>query len=163
MTAIVIDTETTGIPKNKFKDWSECYSVQISYIIIDKKYNVMNSKKFFIKDPLHPSLQSSFKIHHIDEETRNSQGIDILDFLNTFKNDIIENSVKMIISHGIYFDIGLLLMEMKRNQFDPSFMRKIMFLDTKNSKLYSKIDNLSGSVKKHNLSVNYEGNPHDSL
>ena len=160
---IILDTETTGVPKDKYNDWSECYIVQIAYIIISKDYQILSNKNYYIKDEKHKSCKTCLNIHHISEELRNEQGIDIKEFLEIFKNDIIKNNVKFIVSHGTDFDIGLIIQECYRNEFNYDFLKNIKYFNTKLSSKYDKIRHLEGSVKKYNLKIEYSGNAHDAM
>ena len=160
---LILDTETTGVPKDNYKDWHECYAVQIAYIIINKDYKVLTSKNYYIKDLEHVSSKESLRVHHIDETMRNSKGILIKDFLELFRNDIKKNNVKFIVTHGTDFDIGLLIQECYRNDFNYDFLRDIKYFNTKLSSLYHRDKRLEGSVKRHHLQVDIIGNAHDAM
>lgn len=163
MSALIIDIETTGVPKFNYKDWTECYAVQIAYIIISKDYNILTSKNYYIKDLEHKSFSYAYKIHHIDEDFRNSKGISIIDFMNEYKHDIKKYNIKVIVSHGIEFDIGLLIQECIRNGIDYKFMKNITYCNTKLSNLYVKDRGLEYSVRKNNIKIEYNGTAHDAL
>lgn len=163
---LIFDTETTGVPKNYWKDWNECYAVQIAYIIINSDYKILKQYSTLIKDDKHPSLPEPLLIHHITEEMRNEKGILINDFFDIFKKDINDFDVKNIVSHSSYFDIGLLYHEAIRNNYNVSFMKNLTIYDTKLSPIYTKTApqvNLSRCVEINELPINFVGTPHDAL
>lgn len=160
MSICVLDTETTNIPK--YNKWNGCYVIQLAYIIIPKESsdaeNVILQKSFIIKTPV-PSSSDSEAIHHIKWERVQSEGIDCKNVLMEFTNDLKENNVEIIMSHGIEFDIGFLMKEFERNHINPSFFETFKFYNTKNSPLYhSQKGGLSTVVK-----TSFKGNPHDAL
>lgn len=163
MSLLFIDTETTGVPKKFWKNWDECYAVQISYVITDKEFNQLDAKDYIIKDSLHKSSEESLSIHKITEEQRNAKGILINRFFILFKQDIEQYNVKHIIAHGILFDVGLLLHEAIRIGRDLDFFANMDYYCTKKSPLYVKQKGLSGTIAKYNLKVNSNGNPHNAL
>ena len=162
---LIIDTETTGVPKNDWKDWSECYAVQIAYIIVDNDYKIIKSCNELIKDTNHPSLPEPLSIHHITEEMRNEKGISIYEFLYSFEQDIRDFNVKNIVSHSTYFDVGLIYREAFRNNYNIAYLNRLSFYDTKLSPIYikSRPANLSRCVELNELPINYVGKPHDAF
>lgn len=160
MSICVLDTETTSIPK--YNNWNGCYIIQLAYIIVQKDLlkdeNVTLQKSFIVKTPV-PSSNESEAIHHITWERVQSEGIDCKNVLMEFAKDLKENSVEIIMSHGIEFDMGFLMKEFERNHINPNFFRSFKFYNTKNSPLYhSQKGGLSTIVK-----TSFKGNPHDAL
>lgn len=160
MSICVLDTETTNVPKH---GWTGCYIIQLAYIIVPKDSletddNVILQKSFIIKSPV-PSSKESEEIHHITWERIQSEGIDCKNALIEFAKDLKENSVEIIMSHGIEFDMGFILKELVRNNINPNFFRSFKYYNTKKSPLYH--------TQKGGLSTfattTFKGNPHDAL
>ena len=163
MSILFIDTETTGIPKEHWKNWDECYAVQISYVITDQDYKQLDAKNYLIKDTLHKSSAESLNIHHITEEERNAKGILINRFFMLFKQDLEQYEVKNIVAHGIYFDIGLIFNEATRNGLEIDTFADYNYYCSKRSPLYVKTKGLKGTVEKYKLPILYNGHAHDAL
>lgn len=109
---VIIDTETTGLnPEND-------QIAQLSYIILDKHNNVIDSKNYY------------FQVDSMDENAEKIHGLSVsmlreLSLGKTFKDNIYEiyhdiNSADLVISHNTNFDIEFIINEFKRagKEFD---------------------------------------------
>lgn len=129
---MVMDTETTGIPKRKkggypkYTDLAEydcARLVQLSWAIYDKNMN-------FIKVADHTILPEGFiinneNIHGVSFEIANMVGEKVVDVLDIFANDL--KLVTAIVGHNIEFDINIMLSEMTRvakNELIAEFKKK---------------------------------------
>lgn len=164
MSYLFIDTETTGVPRNNFKNWDNCYPVQISYIIFDSNQNEILTRNYLIKS-IFKSCEESLKIHGITYEERNKKGIDINNVLKAIKEDVEAFNVKNIVSHGVLFDIGLLFYESYRNGADVKYLLKdVNIFCTKRSTLYIKEKHLNGTIEENKINMqNVKGHAHDAL
>lgn len=120
MKLLVFDTETTGLPTNKYectrahwyKHWG--HIVQISWIIYDVENNkVVDVRDHIIKLGDDIELpQSSINIHGITRDKMNENGVKFRDVLNDFIDGL--NVCDMIIGHNIVFDVNMVRAEMLR-------------------------------------------------
>lgn len=139
MKLLILDTETTGLPKNRN---SSIYStdewpnvIQISYIVIDTR--LQDEDKYIITDKVNtyikitfPIPQDSIAIHGITDDILNTKGVDIIYALNILNNTI--NECDLIIGHNISFDKQLLIVENIRHNIISSFPKKPSFCTMKN-------------------------------
>lgn len=163
---IVFDTETTGVPKNNWNDWSECHLIQIAWLLVDTQFNIISSKSFIVKNGNRfNSSEEALKIHHITDEFREKNGTTFNEVISYFINDC--KKCDGIICHGALFDIGLLINESIIYNVDISEISNIRVFDTKLSDKYIGLSlNLSNTVKKisPNFTVNIDGiKEHDAL
>lgn len=142
MHVLVFDTETTGLPKTKnissdtLHLWP--HIVQFSYIIYDIESNIITKiKDSIIKIPNTIEISEDVsKIHGITNEISSTKGINIVDIIEEFFEDL--NNVDHIVGHNISFDINMIKSEVNRIILNDSFLdKKIKFqnylqiLDTK--------------------------------
>ncbi len=110
---LVFDTETTGVPINKWKNWDQCHMIQISWIIIIGT-SIKTVRKFFIKnDYRFNSTKASLQVHNISDEEREEKGVYFNEAFTQFCKDITDKDLD-IVCHGTDFDIALLVRECKR-------------------------------------------------
>lgn len=109
--ALIFDTETTGVPKNSWSDWSNCRLIQLAWIVVDESFNVLNEQNFIINDTSYSSPQDVIDIHHITEQMRLDYGVEANLALNAFIYDC--SKVDVIVSHSNPFDIGVIYNECK--------------------------------------------------
>ena len=117
---IVIDTETTGLPKtkgfNNYHDpkYSQYYDssrlIEIGYIIFNNKGEKIKSNSFLIK-PNKFLIKNTF-IHGITHKDAVTNGIELNEGLNILNEDL--NNIKTIVAHNILFDINIILSEAYR-------------------------------------------------
>ena len=163
---IVFDTETTGVPKNNWSDWSECHLIQSAWLVVDIHFNIISTKSFIVKnDNRFNSSEGALKVHHITDEFREKNGITFYEAISHFLNDCKKSNG--IICHGALFDIGLLVKESIIYNVDISELSNITVFDTKLSDKYVGMSlNLSDTIKKisPNFVVNVDGiKEHDAL
>ena len=117
----IIDTETTGLPKqpgygryflhSKTSAYDSSRMVQICIMEYDrdmryiKKYNwIIKPKGFSIKNE---------KFHGISEKRANAEGVDISTVINLLKSKI--SNIKLIVAHNVSFDVNVIGSEIYRN------------------------------------------------
>jgi DNA polymerase III epsilon subunit-like protein len=118
MKILIIDTETTGLPKNRvsiYNSESWPYIIQLSFILFDvDNLNIIYKFDEYIKISENIDIsEESIKIHKITRNKINSSGIDIKYALNTL--NIILEMTDLIIGHNISFDKQMLMVEFIRN------------------------------------------------
>ena len=147
-----IEMKTTGKPSYDWSDWSNCYIVQVVYIITQGD-RVIKNYDTIVNNMFHTSDQKHLNNHHITEQIRIQQGISIIDFFKEFEKDINNFDVKNIVSYSIFLNIGLLLKECLRNNIKIDFLSKLRYFDISFSPLYNSIKpiNLEKCIATYNL------------
>ena len=163
---IVFDTETTGVPSDGWKDWSECHLIQIGWIIADENFKPVATKSFIVKNGgQFNSTPGALAVHHITDGYREAHGVSFATAIREFMNDCANCSG--IVCHGAMFDVGLLIKDAPIYGFDISGLRGITVYDTKRSEHYAGLYmNLAETV--HKISPTYAvpmngANAHDAL
>lgn len=120
---LVIDTETSGLPKN----WQAPYSaennwpyiIQIAWIVYDQHHQEVKRENHFIYDPSIAIAPSATDIHHITKEFLAANGEDKSAVLKLLLQDL-KVFKPLIIGHFIEFDLQMLHVELHRTgQFNP--------------------------------------------
>lgn len=142
MKILVIDTETTGLPKNRTSiyntdNWP--YIIQLSFILFDtNNLNIIYIFNEYIKISENINIsEDSVKIHKITKNKTNSCGIDIKYALNIL-NTILKNT-DLIIGHNISFDKQILMVEFIRNNILSKLSNQKYFCTMKNYTNFCKI------------------------
>lgn len=175
---LIIDTETTGLPKtkgyNKYYHYSEndkydsSRMVQIAWKIFNKNLDCIKTKNYIIKRD-NFSIENS-KFHGITNSISETQGENLeFIFYDLFK-DIL--NCKLIIGHNIDFDSNIILNHSYRvNNINFIIKWNLIekFCTMKKSKNILKINSKFG-YKYPNLSETYKyfykkdfENPHNAL
>ncbi|WP_185877678.1 DNA polymerase III subunit alpha [Blattabacterium cuenoti] len=127
---LIIDTETTGLPKfyDKFfcKNWPRI--IQLSWQVHDKIGNLIEFNNFIIKPKDFDIPFISFKIHRINNEFAHKYGYDLNYVLDIFQ--LTFNKYEYVIGHNLEFDIKIIEKEYYINKKEISFKKK-KILDTK--------------------------------
>jgi DNA polymerase III epsilon subunit-like protein len=124
---LFIDTETSGLPKTK--GYNQYYSpkdldkyqtariVQISWVVTDYKGNIISQHDYIIKPNNFIIPEDSIKIHGINNEKANKEGLQITSVL---KNKLYPDlkTCNKIIGHNIFFDNNIIKSELYRNKMD---------------------------------------------
>lgn len=114
---LVIDTETSGIPKNwrlpysDDKNWP--HIVQIAWIVYDENFTEVKRENHYLKDDNFSISKTSIEIHKITHEFLQVNGEDKQDVLLKFIADLSKFQ-PLIIGHFIEFDFHILNAEFFR-------------------------------------------------
>ena len=114
---LVVDTETSGLPKN----WKASYTqennwphiIQIAWIIYDEHYIEIQRKNHYIKNPDIALDVASQKIHRITHDFLEANGASGLEVMMEFKKDI-DQYKPLVIGHFIEFDFHMINVEFSR-------------------------------------------------
>jgi len=128
MKALILDTETTGLPIKRiakisdYNNWP--YIVQISWLICDIETATIESVKDYIVklDEGMTIPEESTKIHGITNEKMRAEGRDIKEVLEIFINDF--NAATFIVAHNLNFDKTIIRVELHRNNSPNVFADK---------------------------------------
>lgn len=106
--------------------------LKIDYIILNSKnLEIIKRKSFYVRNyNIHNTVQ--FEVNNkINDDYRNENGISFLEIAEFINNDILENKVKYIISHGTDVNYNLLLIEYERNMLNLDIFKNIIIVNTK--------------------------------
>ena len=124
---IIIDTETTGLPKSRgyghtpnyteLNNYKDCRLVQIAWIICDNEGDIKSQKSFLIKPNGFVVPESATKIHKITNKNAVDNGIPFELMVAELSESIKYWKPTKIIAHNLKFDINVLLSELHRNNY----------------------------------------------
>jgi hypothetical protein len=113
--------------------------LRIDYMILKPKiqksriidFEIIKKAFYYVKNyNIHNTVQ--FEINNkINDDYRNEHGRTFLEIAEFINNDIIENNVKYIISHGTDVNYNLLLIEYERNMLKLDIFKNIIVINTK--------------------------------
>jgi DNA polymerase-3 subunit alpha len=126
MKVLLIDTETTGLPKKRQSYVVEpnCWPdiVSISWCVYINK--VKSSKKTYIIKPKWDIPEDSVKIHGISKERAEREGVPLNRALDELKADLV--GVDRVIAHNLDFDKNVILAAYKwRLKTDTFFWPRV--------------------------------------
>ena len=151
---LFVDTETTGVPNNRYSDWSQCRLIQLGLLVKNRNLEVMHEECITLAyDGTNSSSPESTAIHGItDEERLNATpGIDACkQFLRLgMKCDVL-------VSHGNAFDFGVIFRECLLYNLDISCLIGKTVVNTKQSEHYRGFrENLQQTVQRINPEWTY--------
>lgn len=113
---LFIDTETTGLPKDRNEAFFESenwpYIVQISIILLDSDMNKIGERDYVLTPENYTIPQDSTKIHGITNEYAKKFGTNRKLVLEDMR--ILLQTVDYVIGHNVAFDISILKAELYR-------------------------------------------------
>ena len=116
MKILFIDTETNGLPLNKYAPYTITeywpFIIQISWQIIDSdSWSVIKEEDLFIK-PRGKWNSEAERIHQIPESIANKFGKEPREILDKLYSDIQQSTI--IVAHNLSFDKTVILAEIQR-------------------------------------------------
>ena len=117
MKVLVFDTETTGLPKDRFASFKDTHLwphvIQLSCVLFDTESRALKKENHIIKIAPEVELtERSVEIHGITRERSECEGIDIAEAMRLFKTLCGEADV--IAAHNISFDKSMMMVESQR-------------------------------------------------
>jgi DNA polymerase-3 subunit alpha len=125
---IVLDIETTGIPKrvsgfysnpSDLSLYDSARIVELGYYIIDKNNVKIKEVEYLIKPENFVIPEEVVKIHGISQEIATKKGISIKHALAFLYLDLINYECNTFIAHNVEFDKNILLSECYRLDYQP--------------------------------------------
>jgi DNA polymerase III subunit alpha len=168
--ALIIDTETSGLPDTRNLRWGvypdyrdlEKYDgariVQFSILITDTKFKYEDVKDYIIKREGFEITNENF--HGISNEISDTVGVDF----NTVAVDIFYELLKKtthIVAHNVGFDVGVIKSELHRRNLQyiiDELDKKTLLCTMKHMKPILKIINQYGNYKNPSLNEIYKYN-----
>ena len=118
MKVLVFDTETTGLPKDRFASFKDTHLgphiVQLSFMVHNTDTNSLTHRNIIvaIDDEVELS-ERSVEIHGITRERSKTEGIPVKDALEEFR--IACGQADVIVAHNMSFDKAMVIVESQRN------------------------------------------------
>lgn len=152
MKYLVFDTETTGLPRERWgkiddsSNWP--HVVQLAWILYDNETNRLFKSNDIIKlDDSTVLSQSSINIHGITRERCDREGIPIKTAILKFQKALKDANI--VIAHNLDFDKRLLMAECSRNKMRHEFYNtKTYYCTMKNSVNLCKIEGVNKKTGK---------------
>lgn len=167
---LFIDTETTGLPKNRNAHYSDVNNwprmVQIAWILTNNRKETILSKKYLIKPENYIIPNEATLIHKIDTEKARNDGKELIYVLFEFLEDLKKADV--LIGHNLNFDEKIIACELFRKNFDIKSLNSIEKICTMNNETIIQFCNLNNKKPTLNelfyklFKINIE-NAHDAL
>lgn len=113
---LFFDTETTGLPidynapASDTSNWPRL--VQLSWILTDSNFKIVNKQDLIIKPNGYSIPSNVSRLHGISTERALKDGVELIDALKIFSDDISKAS--MCVGHNISFDKKIVACELYR-------------------------------------------------
>ena len=128
--SIILDVETTGLPKSrKYNDleaFDKCRMVSICWEILDSNNIVCKREHFYIRPDGFSIPGFATKIHGISQAYATEHGKCIKTILKALTDDMKKYDVKVVVAHNASFDMNVIRSELYRikNYKALSFINK---------------------------------------
>ena len=155
---LFVDTETTGVPKNQYSDWSECRLIQLGMVVKNIHFGTVDERLYLVEyDGTNGTTQDAYAVHGISDNERKEHGYPSKIVCDTFID--LARKCDVIVMHGTEFDLGVILRECMMNGIDFSCLIGKWIVDTKSSEHYTGyIRSLPTTVKR--LNPNWQPDTH---
>ena len=120
---IVIDCETTGLPKNwrapisSLDNWPRV--VQVAWARYDKETRPLESRAFLVQPDGFTIPKEAQRVHRISTEQAKAEGKPLVTVLQEFADAVGKSEV--VVAHNLRFDESVISAEYLRMKFDPPF------------------------------------------
>ncbi len=128
---LFIDTETSNKPEKwsypiqKTEKWP--HILQISWIICDKKGDVLQARDFYIKPEKAIAIsKDGYQLHGITQETLEKKGLSRKLILEALLTDIKQYQ-PLLVGHFLHFDLKMLEVEFFRAQMEHALLNSAKF------------------------------------
>lgn len=147
---IIIDLETTGLPRNRSAPPEETSKwprvVQIAWMLFDKDRNLVTRRSYILKQSKTIPQQAT-AIHGITNQIAKEQGVDPIIVYTELKSDLSRASY--MVAHNIEFEYPILECEFIRHGFGRQLENKRTICTMKRSKAYVGIYKMYGNGFKY--------------
>jgi len=103
---LIIDCETTGLPKKRDAELSDLDSwpriVQLAWALYDEKEKEMETRNYLIRPDGFEIPEEAFRVHGITTEKARDEGKDIAEILRAFSATAAR--AKFVVAHNLEFD-----------------------------------------------------------
>jgi DNA polymerase III subunit epsilon len=123
---IIIDCETTGVPRNYKAPISDSSNwprvVQVAWALYDKDERPLESTVHLVQPDGFKIPPDAQRVHHITTERALAEGKKLKDVLIEFGSAVEKSGV--IVAHNIKFDVNVISAEYLRLELQPPFANK---------------------------------------
>lgn len=123
---IIIDCETTGVPRNYKAPISDSANwprvVQVAWALYDKEERSLESKVHLIQPDGFKIPPDAQRVHNITTERALVEGKKLEDVLREFGTAV--EKAEVIVAHNIKFDVNVISAEYLRLKLQPPFANK---------------------------------------
>jgi len=163
---IVLDTETTGLPKNmgfnnyyppnQISYYNTSRMIELAWMVFDKNGNEIKKQSYLIKSTGFNIPTEATNIHHITDEMLNNQGTDLEKVFELFYNDL--KDCKTIVAHNKLFDLNIISSECFRldNNTSQLIIEKLKTCETQCTMELCKQSKVWNKQKLPKLSETYQ-------
>jgi len=143
---LIFDTETTGVPHNKtapitdLDNWPRL--VQLAWQLHDRSGKLLSQQNFIVRPDGFDIPYKAEQIHGISTKRATEEGVDLVEVLGTFLQDLSKTS--LLVGHNIEFDINIIGAEFIRKSFAPEQFINLARIDTGIAS--TEFCNLSGGI-----------------
>lgn len=155
---LVLDTETTGVPKRydapvwHVENWPRV--VQIAWLVFDGGGSMLGKESFIIRPEGFTIPADVVAIHHITTEIALRDGVPLRQAMDRLCNDLVQ--VSCVIAHNIEFDTPIICAEFHRLGLADPFIGKKTVCTMKDATDYCKLPGKMGSYKWPKLPELYQ-------
>lgn len=146
---LFIDTETTGVPTNCYRNWDQCRLIQLGMIVKNHLFETVYENCLTVRyDGTNGTSDDALNVHGITDQSR----------LNaTHGHAVCEEFINValrcdvLVSHGTAFDFGVIFRECLLHRIDISCLMGKILGNTKSSEHYRGFrENLSQTIQRIN-------------
>jgi DNA polymerase III epsilon subunit-like protein len=118
---IVVDTETTGLPRQRgqsFKNlnnFNSCRMVSIAWSVLKKDRTLVKKQHHIIKPDSFVIPKFATNIHGISQTMAVEKGKNFDAVMYRMVADILDNECEIVVGHNIYFDNSVICSELYRH------------------------------------------------
>ena len=131
---LFIDTETTGVPTDRYRNWDQCRLIQLGMVVKNHLFETVYENCLTVRyDGTNGSNDDAFNIHGITDQSRlNATHGQIVceEFIN------VALRCDVLVSHGNAFDFGVIFRECLLYRIDISCLMGKVVVNTKASEHY---------------------------
>lgn len=134
---LLLDTETTGLPKYSATDPKEKWPrvVQLAWSLYDTEGNRQNQNSYIIYPTDFTIPMDAARIHKITTERAKAEGVSLHKVLPQFNADV--EKAETIVAHNVDFDLPIVHTEFMRCKLETNLLQKQNFCTMKPKEIVS--------------------------
>lgn len=146
MNKIIVDIETTGLPKKlalpyDIQSFDSSRMVELGYYIVNNNNKILKQVEYLIQPDNFIIPEEVIKIHGISQEKALAEGKPIKYVLKKLEEDLIKYNCTLFISHNVDFDKKIILSECYRLNLENTILlleSMADFCTMKDNKIFNK-------------------------
>jgi len=153
---LVVDTETTGLPRSKYAPIEESsnwpYILQISWILLDESFRELKKENCYLDYKGEIPIEA-YRVNKISKELLREKGEPTKTVLKKFLEDVA--LTEYIVCHNVDFDFPIILAELHRNGFNYEMAYIHTICTMHESKYFVNVYDSIGRIKSPRLEELY--------